>query len=60
MNPAPALGLFALVIVLVLDRCDYEHDYEQECDGLFGFGHVPRCGIVTAQAGASSAWKNWP
>ena len=33
----PAHGLFVLVIVLllVLDRCDYEHDYEQEHEGFF-------------------------
>ena len=32
-------GLFGLeiVLLLVLDRFDYEHDYEQEHEG--GFGH---------------------
>ncbi|MBI4624866.1 MAG: hypothetical protein HY736_16825 [Verrucomicrobia bacterium] len=51
LKSRPAGGSFVLVIVLllVLDRRDYEHDYEQEHEGSFACGHVPRGGNLDGQ-----------
>ena len=61
----PAHGLFVLVIVLllVLDRCDYEHDYEQEHEGFFGLpasgGFQPGAAVgeLRAKSVFARAWS---